>query len=116
MGTDEVRDAARAELGGYWMRALRKRSIWLQDVYVDVGLTVWARADATISDGTLITKSEAIARMADGGLPRDVVDGVARRRQGEQVALSDDERRDRAVVVRRFLTEEITRLLSPAHP
>ena len=43
-----LRDAARAELAGYWTTALRKRSIWLEDVYVDVGLTTLARADATI--------------------------------------------------------------------
>jgi hypothetical protein len=111
MGLDELRDAARAELAGYWTRALRKRSIWLQDVYVDIGLTVWARADATIREGTLITKSEAIARMADGGVPQEIVDGVARRRRGEYVPMSEDQRRDRAAIVRGLLSEEIARLL-----
>jgi len=112
MGSGELRDAARAELAGYWTRALRKRAIWLQDVYVDLGLTVWARADATISDGVLITKTEAIARMAERGVPPDVVDGVARRREGQQVVLSEDERHERAVVVRQFLNDEFARLLT----
>jgi hypothetical protein len=116
MRIDDIRDAVRAELGGYWMKALGKRSIWLQDVYVDIALTVWARADATISDGTLITKTEAIARLANSRLPPDVVDGVFRRRQGQVVALTDDERRDRAAVVRRFLSEEMSRLLTPVRP
>jgi hypothetical protein len=112
MSKTDLRDAARAELAGYWRRALRKREIWLQDVYVDIGLTVLARADATISEGTLITKTEAISRMANLGVSRDVVDGIARRRQGQQVTLNDDQRHDRAILVRRLLTEEIARLLT----
>ena len=112
MGKADLRDAARAELTGYWAQALRKRAIWLQDVYVDLGLTVWARADATISDGVLITKTEAIARMAERGVRPDLVDGVARRREGQQVALSEDERHERALVVRQFLKDEFARLLS----
>jgi nucleotidyltransferase-like protein len=112
MGGAEFPDAARAELAGYWTRALRKRALWLQDVYVDLGLTVWARADATISEGILITKAEAIARMAERGVPPDVVDGVARRREGQSVVLSDVERNERAVVVRQFLKDEFARLLT----
>jgi hypothetical protein len=81
-------------------------------VYVDLGLTVWARADATISDGVLITKTEAIARLADRGVPADVVLGVFRRREGQQVTLTEDERNDRAVIVRQFLKTEFARLLS----
>jgi hypothetical protein len=113
MATADLREAARAELAGYWTRALRKRSIWLEDVYVDVGLTVWARAEATIADGRLITKTEAITRMAERGVPRDIVDGIALRRQGQLVELSAAQRQDRAVVVRRFLRTEIARLLDP---
>jgi hypothetical protein len=112
MGHRELADAARAELAGYWTRAVRKRAIWDQDVYVDLGLTVWARADATIGEGRLITKSEAMARMGDRGVPQDVVDGIARRRRGETTVLDDDQRRDRAVWVRQFLTGEIERLVS----
>lgn len=113
MGLEELRAAARAELAGYWTRAVRRRSIWLEDVYVDIGLTVLVRADATIRDGKLITKSEAIARMPDLGVPREIVDGIARRRRGQQVLMRDDQRQHRALVVRGFLTEEIARLLAP---
>jgi hypothetical protein len=101
-----------AELAGYWTSALRKRAIWREDVYVDLGLTVWARADATIRDGVLITKWEAIARMTERGVPPDVVEGVARRREGRQTMLTDDERDERAAVVRNFLREELKRLLA----
>lgn len=108
----ELREGARAELAGYWSRALRKRAIWYQDVYVDLGLTVWARADATITEGVLITKSEAIARMSERGVPADVVDGVARRRAGLQVSLTEDERAQRAVIVRQFLRDQFARILA----
>jgi hypothetical protein len=112
MSRAELRDGVRDELAGYWSRALRKRAIWNQDVYVDLGLTVWARADATITDGVLITKTEAITRMAERGVPADIVDGVARRRAGQQVTLTDHERTRRAVVVRQFLREQFARMLA----
>jgi Nucleotidyltransferase domain len=106
-----VREAARAELAGYWTTALRKRSIWLEDVYIDVGLTSLARADATIREGRLITKSEAIRRLADLGVPLGLVDEVARRRAGEAVVRSMAERRDRAELVRTLLRARIAGLL-----
>ena len=111
VSSDELRRGARAELAGYWSRALRRRAIWDEDIYVDLALTVWARADATITDGVLITKSAAIARMAERSVPADIVDGVARRRAGEAVVLTDTERAHRAVRVRRFLRQEFARIL-----
>jgi len=56
-----------------------------------------------------------IARMADRGLPHEIVDGIARRRRGQQVPMREDQRQDRAWVVRAFLTDEIARLLAPVH-
>jgi hypothetical protein len=76
-----------------------------------LALTVWARVDATMTDGVLITKSAAIVRMAERGVPADIVDGVARRRAGQPVVLTDAERADRAVRVRRFLREEFAKIL-----
>jgi Nucleotidyltransferase domain len=114
MSDVELRDAAREQLAGYWTRALRKRAIWHRDVYVDLGLTVWARAEATITEGRLITKSEAIARMRERGVPGEIVDQVASRRAGVNVTISDEERETRALTVRRFLTREFALLLGPA--
>jgi predicted nucleotidyltransferase len=113
MGHEELCQAARAELAGYWTRALRQRNIWREDVYVDIGLTVWARAEAAIGEGVLITKSEAINRMARRGVLPDIVEGVARRRRGGHVELTEEERRQRADLVREFLTSELERLLAP---
>ena len=109
-----LRDAARAELAGYWTTALRKRSIWLEDVYVDVGLTTLARADVTIREGRLVTKSEAIGRLASLGVPSRLVDEIARRRSGDEVVRSAAERRDRALVVRNLMREGIAGLLREA--
>jgi Nucleotidyltransferase domain len=106
-----LRDAARAELAGYWMTALRKRSIWLEDVYVDVGLTTLARADATIREGRLVTKTESIGRLPSLGVPLDLVDEIGCRRAGGEVVRSAAERRDRAIVVRNLLRERIVDLL-----
>ena len=102
----------RAELSGYWSGALRRRAIWSEDVYVDLGLTAWARSEATIRDGILITKSEAIERLRSTDLPAAVVDGVASRRDGEVTELSGEERDDRAILIRRFLKREVALLLA----
>ena len=56
----QLRDAVRGELTGYWRTAVRRRPlVWLDTTYVDLGLITLARADATLTDGTLISKREA---------------------------------------------------------
>ncbi len=112
MTVTDVRDAARSELSGYWTRALRRRAIWQQDVYVDHGVTTVGRADLTIRDGGLVTKTDAIAHLADLGLPAEILDGVRRRRDGEDVLISTVERDQRAETVRAFMRTEIARLLA----
>ncbi|HEU4998786.1 MAG TPA: nucleotidyltransferase domain-containing protein [Lapillicoccus sp.] len=110
LGPDDIRAAARAELTGYWRKAVRKRAIWEQDVYVDHGVTTVARADLTIDRGRLVTKSAALSRLLELGLPADIVDGVVRRRAGESVPMAPEERSARAAVVRRFVAAQIERL------
>jgi hypothetical protein len=111
MDAQAIQQAAREELAGYWTRALRKRRIWREDVYVDVGLTTIARAGVTIREGRLVTKAEAIGRLPDLGVPPCVAEGVARRRRGEEVPLDEQQRRERAILVRRLIQQEIERLL-----
>lgn len=113
MGPDDVREAARAELAGYWSRAVRRRAIWEQDVYVDQGVTAVARADLTIRTGRLVTKAEAIRHLTDLGLPAAVGEGVGRRRLGGTEVLTDAARRARAETARRFVRQQIARLLDP---
>ncbi|MGX6603590.1 nucleotidyltransferase domain-containing protein [Micromonosporaceae bacterium Da 78-11] len=109
---DQLAEAARTELRGYWLGALRHPRRWRTDLHVDLGLTTVARADVTIAEGRLITKREAIDRLESLGVPAAVADGIRRRRRGETVVLTEDELRDRAVVVRRVMRAQLTRMLA----
>jgi hypothetical protein len=106
-------DAARTELEGYWRGALRFPSRWRTDLHVDLGLTTLSRADATITEGRLLTKSVAIARLPSMGVPAELADQIAARRRGAGPALTADEVRDRGVFVRRFMRAGINRLSPP---
>jgi Nucleotidyltransferase domain len=112
MDTEAVKAAARAELAGYWSRAVRRRRIWRQDVYVDLGLLTVARAQATLAEGRLITKREAIERLPLVGVDPDLADEVARRRAGERVVLGPRARRRRARRVRSLVATAIGELLA----
>src|SRR5579875_3107866 len=106
-----LREAARQELSGYWTRALRRYKIWLTDLYVDLGLTVLARADATLSGDGLITKQEAIARLDRFGVPARLIDEMRRRRSGQSVPVPPLYRLYRAVLVHHLMARGIATLL-----
>lgn len=112
MDAEALRDAARSELSGYWSRAVRRRRIWRQDVYVDLGLLTVARAGATLRDGRLLTKSEAIDLLPGLGVDADLVAEMRRRRAGERVVLSPAQRRRRARQVRSLVATSIGELLA----
>jgi hypothetical protein len=82
MGPDDVRAAARAELGGYWARAVRRPSIWLDPGMADLSLTAMARGRHALRTGTLLTKSDAIGQIAG---PASLIDELRARRRGEPV-------------------------------
>jgi hypothetical protein len=105
-------EAARAELNGYWRTAVRSARRWRTDLHVDLGLTTLARAEATIVDGRLLTKSEAIARLPSMGVPEALAAQIAARRNGDRPVLTEAEIRDRGVFVRRFMQDGIVRLTS----
>jgi hypothetical protein len=105
-----VHGAALAELTGYWTMAVGKPRLWLQDVYVDLGLITLVRVEATIAEGRLITKREAIGRLDRFGVGPELAEQIARRRRGEPVELTDDERRDRAELARGLMVAGIERL------
>jgi hypothetical protein len=107
----ELSAAARAELSGYWTDALAKRHLWVQDLYVDLGLTTLARVEATLTEGRLITKTEALTRLAGFGVPPALVDEMTRRRQGEPTPMTATARTRRAAVARRLMAAGIDRLL-----
>ena len=56
----DLQAAVRDEITGYWRRIARRRRCWLQDTWVDFGLITLPRAEAVLTSGDLITKSEAI--------------------------------------------------------
>jgi hypothetical protein len=82
MNDDDVRDAARAELTGYWSWAARRPALWLDPVMMDLGLTSMARGRHTLATGELLTKSRAIEQ-ADA--PAWLIDQMRARRRGKNV-------------------------------
>jgi hypothetical protein len=111
VGHAELVAAARVELRGYWVGALRRAKVWRTDLHVDLGLTTVSRAGETIATGRLITKREAIDRLPSLGVPAALVEQIRRRRAGEQVELGEEEIRERAVLVRGLMRDHIGRLL-----
>ncbi len=109
---DQLRQAARTELSGYWTRALRWRSVWWRDLYVDLGLLTLARASVTVRTGRLISKPDALELLGGFGVPPGLVAEIARRRRGEPTPLSPWRRARRARLVRRLLADGIPSVLA----
>jgi hypothetical protein len=106
----DLEAAVRGELTGYWTDALRKPHLWLQDVYVDIGLFTLARADATLRNGRLVTKQEALPRLTGLGVDAELVAEMTQRRAGRPVHLSAAQRLARARHVRGVMTRGIAEL------
>ncbi|WP_229073433.1 nucleotidyltransferase domain-containing protein [Actinoplanes sp. DH11] len=64
MTAQDVREAARAELTGYWAWAARRPWLWLNPVIADLGLTSMARGRHALTTGTLLTKTAAVEQSA----------------------------------------------------
>jgi len=82
MTDDDVREAARTEICGYWAWASRRPLMWLSPVIADLGLTSMARGRHAASTGSLLTKSEAIEQAA---APDWLIEQLRARRRGESV-------------------------------
>jgi hypothetical protein len=105
-------DAVRRDLRDYWGEAVTWRTAWLLDLYVDLGLLTLPRARATLTDGRLMGKTEALGRLADFGVPPWLVDEITRRRTGHQLRLGPWHRIRRARTARRLVAVGITSLLA----
>ncbi|MDX3518082.1 aminoglycoside adenylyltransferase domain-containing protein [Streptomyces scabiei] len=91
----------------FWRPAVDRARLWDQDVWVDLGLLTLARATATLREGRLISKREALDLLLALGAPEEVVEDVRRRRYGrmaEPVA-------HRGELTRRFLGPAIDDLV-----
>ncbi|HEX5090130.1 MAG TPA: nucleotidyltransferase domain-containing protein [Nocardioides sp.] len=82
MSDDDVREAARAEVCGYWAWAARRPAMWLDPVVADLGLTGMARGRYALITGRLLTKSEAVEQAR---APQWLVGQLRARRRGEAV-------------------------------
>lgn len=111
MSEADLREAARHELSGYWTQALRRPRAWLQDVYVNLGLIVLARADATLAGDGIITKHEALTRLDRFHVPPRLVEEIRRRRDGEDVPVPPLYRLYRAVLTHHLMAWGIATLL-----
>jgi hypothetical protein len=106
----EVQASVRAELDDYWRSMVARPRIWLQDTWVDFGLVTLPRAAAVLRDGELITKSAAIRRLPDFGVPDWLAAQISSRRAGTEVPTQPSERRARADLVRQIMAAGINRL------
>ena len=112
----DLQAAVHGEITGYWRRLSRKRRPWLQDTWVDHGLVVLPRAAALLTGGDLITKSEAISRLAAFGVPVSLIQEICARRDGRPVTLGRSRRLSRALLARRIMQDSIARLSLLAAP
>jgi predicted nucleotidyltransferase len=108
--TPAIQAAVHEEIAGYWRRIARQRRCWWQDSWVDFGLTVLPRAEAVLTTGDLITKSEAISRLAGFGVPAPLAQQIRRHRDGEAAPLSVIQRFRRGRLVRQVMRRELQRL------
>ncbi len=84
MTDEDVRDAARAELCGYWADAARHPQWWLTPWMAELGLTSMARGRHALRTGQLLTKTQAIEQ---AHAPAWLKDQLRARRHGQPVAL-----------------------------
>jgi hypothetical protein len=112
MDDGALRVAVRAELTGYWKRALRWPQVWLTDWCVDLGLLTLARAEAALTESRLITKREALDRLDRFGVPADLVQQISRRRRGEGTPLRVAQRVRRAYTARHLVARGLRALVS----
>jgi hypothetical protein len=109
---EELVEAVRSELASVWLPAARRRLRWLDDAWVDLGLTSLARARAAMADGELLTKTQAIARLGDFGVPEWLRQDVLARRRGWAREHGLRFRMRRAKVARAVVHSGVERLLT----
>jgi Nucleotidyltransferase domain len=109
----ELRAHLREHTAEYWPETLGRDNIWQEDTWVDHALVALPRIAAVLRDGELITKSQAIGRLADFGVPDWLAEQISRRRAGEEVRVSEQERQTRARLVQQVMADGIRVLTGP---
>ena len=113
----ELADSIRADLRDNWYPATERADVWRQDIWVDVGLTTFARATVTLRDGRLITKRDALDVLTSLGAPDAVVQDIYQRRYENPPPISETWRAGRGQRASTFLRDGIRRVLAlPGDP
>jgi hypothetical protein len=107
----ELADYIRADLRDFWHPATARPKLWLRDIWVDLGLLTLARATVTLQQGRLITKKEALERLAELGAPADVLRDIHRRRYETAPTASPEWLAQRGVLARTYVRAGIEHLL-----
>jgi hypothetical protein len=111
--TDQQLDEfIRRDLREYWQPIAAKPMYWTLDLWVDLGMLTVARATATLRDGRLITKNEALAELAALRAPAEVIADIRARRYAHAVPLNPYRRRHRARRTGLFMRTAIERALA----
>jgi Nucleotidyltransferase domain len=115
---EDVQAAVQDEVRRHWRRIADQWMLWLQDGWVDHGLVILPRAEAVLVSGELISKSEAISRLADFGVPAELAQEIRHRRDGQQVTLTAARKVRRAITARRIMRRGVRKLssLAPSRP
>jgi hypothetical protein len=109
---EELAAAVRSELRTVWRPAAQRRLRWLDDDWVDLGLTVLPRAQAAMTDGVLLTKTQAIAQLSEFEVPEWLRRDLLARRRGWARAHGLRFRIRRAKVAQRAVQVGVERLLA----
>jgi hypothetical protein len=108
----ELADYIRADLRDFWYPATGRPELWRQDIWVDLGLLVLARAKVTLQDGRLITKREALEVLAALGAPADVLRDIYQRRYETAPQMSQEWRDRRGLEARTYVRAGIEQVLA----
>lgn len=83
MSAEDVSRAVGDELTGYWSWAVCRPWLWFSTDQIDLAVTTMLRARHTWSTGELITKSAALADPQPADVPRELIEAVRARRNGQ---------------------------------
>ncbi len=108
----ELADYIRGDLRDYWYPRTGRPDLWLNDIWVDLGMLTLARAEVTLREGRLITKREALDVLAGMGAPAEVLGDIRGRRYGPAPLTSDEWRSTRGDLARTFVRLGIARTLN----
>ncbi|MFB7331148.1 nucleotidyltransferase domain-containing protein [Streptomyces adustus] len=107
------------DLKSFWLPALDHPEWWMRDIWIDLGLLTLARATATLRDGRLITKADALGVLTELGAPTAVVDDIRQRRYGVPDPATEQWTNRRAELTLAFLRSAIGQVVHtsrlPAH-